>query len=444
VLLNLVGNAIKFTERGLVRVSLRRPPGERRHSMVEFSVEDTGIGIPAEKLDSIFTDFQQADASTTRRYGGTGLGLTISRKLIALMGGRLDVESDVGVGSRFSFSLSLQRASQEQPVARPPSPNANALAGLKLLVVEDMPLNQEVAKHLLTNAGADVTVAESGSLAIDLALAAEPPFDAVLMDLQMPGMDGLETTRRLRATPKLAATPIIAMTANIMASDKQACLEAGMNDHVGKPFHIADMIAAIQAQQPPRRKIIPLVTVKLALHRLAGDKALFIKIARQLKDDLPPMLDQLADAVTRQVPAEGVAVMHKLKSLAGVVGAGRLAAMAAEFEAALKAGATGIDLFALRDVLAETSLELGHVVTSMKPAPRSALCTSSLAAGFAELDGLLQARNMRALDISASIEESLRDIPGDPFAVVSQAVDKLDFVAARKALRAMVFEAQAG
>jgi PAS domain S-box-containing protein len=337
VLLNLIGNAVKFTARGKIKVTLRRPPGERRRSIVQFAVEDTGIGIAAEQLTTIFDDFQQGDSSTTRPYGGAGLGLSISRKLISLMGGRLNVESTPGVGSRFSFTLALPLDERAAPSRQPPaaSKSAKPLAGLALLVVEDTPLNQEVARHLLTGAGAEVTVAASGPLGLELAQTAEPPFDIILMDLQMPGMDGLEATRRLRDSTKTASTPIIAMTANVMASDREACLAGGMNDYVVKPFNIADLVCVILSHRPTPRQAGLFVDGGLALHRLAGDEALFVRISRQFVRDSAPLLDELADALRREAPAEGAALLHKLKSLAGVVGADHLASRAARLEAEL-------------------------------------------------------------------------------------------------------------
>jgi len=456
VMLNLIGNAVKFTERGSIRVSVRRPAGERRRSILQFAVEDSGIGIAPDQLAAIFEEFCQADAYPTRAYGGTGLGLTISRKLVSLMGGRLDVGSTVGVGSRFVFTLTLPAAAPGEALlvssaAAPKSPfsaldqAAMPLAGLRLLVVDDAPINQEVAKHLLNAAGADVTVSDSGAHAIDLALAAKPCFDVILMDLHMPGMGGLEATRRLRTLPALDNTPIIAITANAMESDKEECRTAGMNDHVGKPFNIADLIAVILSHRAAPAKPAPRVDARLALHRLADDQALFVKIARQFSRESAAILDQLADALKRGAPTDGAALLHKFKSTAGVVGALGLASMAAELEAELKAGNLSIDVETLGDLLTETCGELKRASDAMTPqAPVSVPCATDGASRLAELEALLEEGNMRALDVCAAIEESRTSIAEDPFSAVAQAVEALDFPTARQALKAMEERAKAG
>jgi PAS domain S-box-containing protein len=454
VMLNLIDNAIKFTERGSIRVSARRPPGERRRSIIQFTVEDTGIGIAPDQLAAIFEEFRQVDGSSTRSQGGSGLGLTIGQKLISLMGGRLDVDSTPGTGSRFGFTLSLPAAAQGEALPAMPSAvsrlpplaaeNAAApLAGLTLLVVDDAAINQEVARHLLIAAGAEVTVADSGIEAIDLALAAKPSFDAILMDLQMPGMDGLEAARRLRAISRFEDTPIIAITANAMESDKEDCRAAGMNDHIGKPFNIADLVAVILSHCSQQPKPAPLVDALLALYRLADDKALFVKIAGQFSRDSASILDQLADALRRHAPADGAALLHKFKSTAGVVGAVRLAGLAERLEAKLNEGDLAIDIAALRDLMTQTCHELaGTSATLATGAPAPGAPTP--APRLSELDALLEEGNMRALDVCIAIEKSRAGIAEDPFSAVVRAVDVLDFPAARQALKAMAATAKAG
>jgi signal transduction histidine kinase/CheY-like chemotaxis protein len=233
VLLNYLGNALKFTERGAIglRVRLLERDADGA-SLVRFEVHDTGPGIAPATASGLFQLFRQADASATRRHGGTGLGLAISKQLAALMGGTVGVDSVPGAGSTFWFNVRLAPAAVA-PASRPPAADELPRPGLRILVAEDNPFNQLVATAMLENIGATVRVAEHGGEALDL-LRAEH-FDCVLMDVQMPGMDGLEATRRIRADPALAHTRVIAMTANAWDEDRRQCMAAGMDDFVTKP-----------------------------------------------------------------------------------------------------------------------------------------------------------------------------------------------------------------
>jgi two-component system sensor histidine kinase/response regulator len=236
VLLNFAGNAIKFSENG--KVTIRARPLEERdsHIMVRFEVVDRGIGMAPEQVEQLFQSFHQGDTSTTRRYGGTGLGLVISKQLAELMGGGVGVESKPGEGSTFWFTARLAKGVQLlQPGDESVQPEVlDSIRGASILLVEDNIFSQQVGQELLEDAGATVCVANNGKEAIDLLL--KERFDCVLMDVQMPVMDGYETTRLIRAHPKLSATLIIAMTANAGRDDQQRCLDAGMDEFVTKPI----------------------------------------------------------------------------------------------------------------------------------------------------------------------------------------------------------------
>jgi PAS domain S-box-containing protein len=252
VLINLGGNAVKFTSQGDVVLRVRMVEHGTSDVLLEFAMCDSGIGIAPENHKHIFNGFSQAEASTTRRFGGTGLGLAISGRLVALLGGELKLTSVEEQGSTFYFQLRLLRAANSGTCApTPANPGSTAalpskrLQGLRILVVEDNKINQMVAKGLLAKEGADITLADNGQLGVDAVVAAQPPFDAVLMDIQMPVMDGYAATRVIRKDLGLATLPIIAMTANAMASDRAACLEAGMDDHVGKPFELNHLVGSI-------------------------------------------------------------------------------------------------------------------------------------------------------------------------------------------------------
>ena len=237
-LLNYVTNAVKFTERGGIVIRLVVEAEDAQSMTLRFEVEDSGIGIPEEALPRLFSAFEQADASTTRHYGGTGLGLAITRKLARLMGGDAGVRSQPGVGSTFWFTVCLDK--DDQPPVTLPAAGDNPgerlrsdFAGRRVLLVEDEPINREIAVILLEDLGLQVDQAEDGEQAV--AMAAASNYDLVLMDMQMPRMDGLQATQHIRRLPAHARTPILAMTANAFAEDKARCLEAGMDDFMAKP-----------------------------------------------------------------------------------------------------------------------------------------------------------------------------------------------------------------
>jgi signal transduction histidine kinase/CheY-like chemotaxis protein len=263
VLLNLLSNAIKFTEKGEVQLSVRREVDEQQQEWLRFAVRDTGVGIAAEAQKHVFDAFSQEDSSTTRKFGGTGLGLSISSRLIDLMGGRIWLDSEAGRGSTFHFTLPC-RVAEAAPACQLPAeapPETPAIdttgAGLCILLVEDNPVNQRLALALLKRRGYTVQLAENGQLAIDALRNGR--FDAVLMDMQMPVMDGLEATRRIRAHEAGASrVPIIAMTANAMTGDRERCVDAGMDDYIAKPINANELFARLQAWTAhPTHKAIP-------------------------------------------------------------------------------------------------------------------------------------------------------------------------------------------
>ncbi len=250
ILNNLVSNAIKFTERGeiVIHASCDAAADTDGRRKVHFSISDTGIGIPADKLDSIFDPFAQAEDSTTRRFGGTGLGLTIVARLAQLMHGTIKVCSTPGQGTRFDVELHLATVMKplEHAEALDQNKAQQRLLGKHILLVEDTPVNQKIAEKLLSRYGCKVTTANNGVEALEAV--GRDAFDAILMDIQMPEMDGLEATRRIRMLNmqgKLAKLPIIALTANAMSEDREECLASGMDDFIAKPFRADDVIATL-------------------------------------------------------------------------------------------------------------------------------------------------------------------------------------------------------
>ena len=263
VLVNLVGNAVKFTAQGQVKLRVRVLSQGPCEATLRFEVSDTGVGMTPEQLARLFQPFSQGDSSTSRHFGGTGLGLAISRQLVGMMGGEIDVSSQSGQGSTFGFSLryplDMARTGDGQSqrqggltgqgghggtLGHLPLPAAPPeLIGVRVLLAEDNEVNQELAVALLERVGITVAVAANGHDV--LALLAQQRFDCILMDCQMPGMDGYTATRCIRADARWKGLPIIAMTANAMVSDRQKVLDAGMNDHVSKPISVEDLYAKL-------------------------------------------------------------------------------------------------------------------------------------------------------------------------------------------------------
>ena len=250
VLVNLLSNAVKFTSRGSVVLRCDVLSHAGSEWTIRFSVRDTGVGISPESQERLFSPFEQADGSTTRRFGGTGLGLSIARELVQLMGGTVGVESAPGRGSEFWFTARLHTSGTHEQAM--PTPHQAVAAsrgveqtlkerhrGARVLIADDNRINQELATELLRLVDLQVEVADNGRIAVDMAR--RGGFDLVLMDMQMPEMDGLEATRLIRTVPELDSTPIVAMTASAFGADRDACLAAGMNDHIGKPVNPATL-----------------------------------------------------------------------------------------------------------------------------------------------------------------------------------------------------------
>ena len=259
VLLNLVGNAVKFTEHGAVTLSLSGAAPDGSQRVVRFDVHDTGMGIPVDKLDTIFEAFSQADASTTRKFGGTGLGLTITQRLVRLMGGDIGVDSQVGQGSTFHFVLPFEVAALAPLAAAGPRDGLSdaSVPAMRVLLVEDHPVNQKLATRLLEKWGHQVVLAHNGQEAVDLINLGER-FDVILMDMQMPVMGGIDATRRIRqieARRTLPRHPIVAMTANAMQGDRELCMEAGMDDYLSKPVRQAELADKLQAWAPGAARV---------------------------------------------------------------------------------------------------------------------------------------------------------------------------------------------
>ncbi|MCV2422027.1 response regulator [Paucibacter sp. DJ2R-2] len=607
ILINLASNAIKFTDRGEVVIAVDSIASDEQRVTARFSIQDSGIGIPSDKLETIFEGFSQAEASTTRRFGGTGLGLAISRRFVELMGGQLTVHSELGKGSCFSFEVTFERAkTHAEPQPQPPSAlplrvlaiddsaasldllsvygrefgwhmqvaasgpqglaalaeaaendrsfdvvlvdwrmpemdgwevcerirrngsnnppvlimvtahgrevlskkaelsrrtldgflvkpvtpamlldavteahnklNANGegarrsshvsallLKGLRILLAEDSPLNQQVATELLSDEGATVFLAEDGQAAVDAVRSAEAPFDLVLMDVQMPKMDGYEASRRIRRELGHAALPIIAMTANAMPADRQACLDAGMNDHIGKPIDFSELVEIVRRHamrlssapvdnsptRPSDEKTQGSQTVldmPLALARFGGRDALLQRSVRKLISSLESLPEQLREEAARDSTAV-IRILHTIKGNAGMTGAVLLADVAgkAEDRAEQRAGSGELsqsfidDLLRSMDVVVRQSVDAlnAYLDQCLPLVAQTTVVTPSIAAEdlqrrLEELDTLLRDGNMRASEEFEALRSDLGQVFGERTAGLDVAIESLDFQMASK------------
>ncbi len=306
IISNLLSNAIKFTESGWVRVRQSVAPTLDDRVLVKLEVTDSGAGIPPDKLALIFDKFTQADSSISRKYGGTGLGLAITQRLVEMHGGAIHVQSELGKGSTFTVEIPFALADQEAAApaprprvsAKPPVPTRG-----RLLLVEDNPVNQRVVLAMLRKKGFEIDLANNGREAIDKLEHASAPFGLVLMDLQMPVLDGLEATRIIRRNPSWATLPIIAMTAHAMSGDRERCLEAGMDAYLSKPIRVEQLIDAIEkhmvaTEAQPVPAAPPEPVQRLSVSALSEDQALLRSMLRlflQLAPDRMRKIEAAAD-----------------------------------------------------------------------------------------------------------------------------------------------------
>ena len=348
VLINLVGNAIKFTERGSVTILVDTIQEREGEKLLHFAVQDTGIGIPPEQQEAIFQAFTQADGSTTRRFGGSGLGLTISNELVSLSGGRLWVESEAGVGSTFHFTvrcglLADVAGPPEEPEPVEPRPSRPAAPpgahrALRVLLAEDNLVNQRLGAALLEQRGHRVIVVPSGKEAV--AAYASQPFDVVLMDAQMPEMDGLDATAAIRERERDGSThtPIVALTARAMKGDRERFLEAGMDAYLAKPLDTAkltEVLAEVARSQPP------VLDREAVMEHIDGSPALLGEITDLYVGIVPGMLADIRQAIRLGDANALERASHALKGCVANLGAKRAGAVALRLEEIGRSGEVG-------------------------------------------------------------------------------------------------------
>ncbi|MBK4737996.1 PAS domain-containing hybrid sensor histidine kinase/response regulator [Noviherbaspirillum pedocola] len=354
ILGNYLDNAIKFTASGAIEVHAHAVSGDASGLLLRMEVRDSGIGLSAAQCARLFQPFSQADASTTREYGGTGLGLAICRQLAELMGGRVGLDSEPGRGSLFWAELRLRHANDVQPAPETLAPVGQIeaaralLAGARVLVVEDNVLNQDLAREFLSSGGAIVSVAGNGRDA--LALLEQENVDCVLMDLQMPLMDGCEATRRMRADARWAKLPVIAMTANAMASDRDRCFACGMDDFLAKPVDRLALIDAVArqlargvalAQPEPGAAAAssgapgdqaPLLDLRMLADSLGQDAQKIRRFVGLFMSNAEKTVEEIGAALSARDTQAAAALGHRLKSSARALGAQAFAGLCQQLE----------------------------------------------------------------------------------------------------------------
>ena len=419
VITNLLGNAVKFTERGQVRLVVDGAPGALR-----LAIHDTGIGIAEDRLEKIFDPFAQADASMSRRFGGTGLGTTISRQLVELMGGHIRVQSREGEGSVFTVEVPLGRGAQvrqgeQRPVAIPQLPR------LRILAADDVAQNLELLEINLKRLGHEVSGVSDGRAAVE-AFAAQT-FDLVLMDVQMPGMDGLEATSLIRGFERREGrppVPIIALTASVLDRDRQNALDAGMNGFASKPLDVPELVAEmarlLEGRQavvidtvPLEREVAALFDWNRGKDLWGGPVQMAAAIARFLKEQ-DDLLAQLRAALERQALADVAAIAHRLRGAAANLGLGQMASCAGDLE---RCGLSG-KLAELEPLLHTLERVLDTVRDALPLFPGSAAVPA--ASGTVDLTPLIQAGRALAQELArgglddAALETLRQGLEGRP------------------------------
>ncbi|BBD09113.1 CHASE domain-containing protein [Desulfovibrio ferrophilus] len=471
ILMNLMGNAFKFTSQGTIDVivTLAPDPATPEAISVQFSVRDTGIGITEQDQSKLFDSFTQADSSTTRRYGGSGLGLAICKRLVDMMNGQITVQSTPGQGSTFTFTVEFapgtEKALEEATSqSRRLPPNVKiSFPGARLLLAEDNAINQQVAKEILQQVDIDVELAVNGQQATDRILMGAP-FDAVLMDIQMPLMDGYEATLAIRADQRFKDLPIIAMTAHAMAGDRERCIAAGMNDYVSKPVDTQELfetlarwinptmvetplsdepiIAGNALPQDELPTSLPGLDIPLGLERLGGNASLFRRLLIDFAHQHSDFDEQLSAALAAEDFSSAHTLVHTIKGVSGNIAAMDLhhAASALVHDLRRNHPPEAQALTQFRHELSRLLASLQLVTESKdKLSPSGTFDPSEATRLLRELEDLLTLNNFTAAQMAPHVSKALAGSEATKLAgTLEDQLAHFDFSGARETVNAIL------
>ncbi len=449
VLTNLITNAIKFTQQGSVTIKVKLAALGNKQIRLHFLVEDTGIGIQQAIIPQLFNAFTQADGSTTRRFGGTGLGLTICKRLVNMMGGEIWVESQLNKGSSFDFIITF--GIQTESITQTPAKTLSRITTteeVKVLLVEDNPINQQLAKKILESKGIIVMVANDGKEAVAMVSTAD--FDAILMDIQMPEMDGYEAARLIRQ--KYSILPIIAMTANVMTGDKEKCLQSSMNDYLPKPIDIkqlfnilAKWIPNIHIElpnlKPESAKLsnnLPGINIRDGLERLEHNHHLYIKLLQDFYKKYHDVATTVTSLLAEEKIADVIYIIHSIRGVSGNLSIEKLYEISTILESTLKTkNKVNSELLArfetsvieVMDTI--SNLEIDDSPTEFADGN---INIDALKPLLAELNDLLNEYNSRAIDIIPNIKQYLTKDLQELYQQLEEKVDNFEFDEAKEIL----------